>query len=252
MQGLIEWNGDRYRVDFADPMSIAIPLESDPEKQPNAFGAPLYEAFPLRSGDFTGSIEAGAPVNFYNVRVNPHGNGTHTETVGHILSGDYPVHETLRDTVVVAELISVYPRKQDNGDRVISADSIREMKVHNTPALIVRSLPNSADKLTRKYTGTNPPYFEPDAMNLVTGEGVRHLLVDLPSVDREEDGGALKSHKMFWDVPKNPAIFRTITEMVFVDNTIIDGLYLLNLQIAPLNLDASPARPILFKMTRAS
>ena len=41
---------------------------------------------------------------------------------------------------------------------------------------------------------------------------------------------------------------KTITEMIFVDNHIEDGSYLLNLQIPAFVSDAAPSRPIIFKL----
>ena len=38
----------------------------------------------------------------------------------------------------------------------------------------------------------------------------------------------------------------TITEMIFVQDAIEDGTYLLNLQIASFENDASPSKPILY------
>ena len=38
----------------------------------------------------------------------------------------------------------------------------------------------------------------------------------------------------------------TITEFVFVANTIKDGRYFLNLQLAAFENDASPSRPVLY------
>jgi hypothetical protein len=89
-------------------------------------------------------------------------------------------------------------------------------------------------------------------MQLIHDRGYTHLLTDLPSVDREEDGGALTSHKIFWQVETSPRVQRTITEMIYVANDIEDGIYLLNIQIAPLILDASPSRPVLFKLEEES
>nr|MDQ3322374.1 hypothetical protein [Acidobacteriota bacterium] len=40
----------------------------------------------------------------------------------------------------------------------------------------------------------------------------------------------------------------TITEMIFAPDSISDGAYLVNLQIAPFIADAAPSRPILFKI----
>ena len=78
---------------------------------------------------------------------------------------------------------------------------------------------------------------------------MRHLLLDLPSVDPEHDGGALAAHKAFWGLPDRPRHGATITELIAVPDTAEDGLYLLNLQTAALENDASPSRPILIKLT---
>ncbi len=78
--------------------------------------------------------------------------------------------------------------------------------------------------------------------------GIKHLLIDQPSVDKEEDGGALAAHKAFWNIPKNPELHATITELIFVPDEVEDGLYLLNLQVAPMENDAAPSRPVLFQL----
>ena len=85
-------------------------------------------------------------------------------------------------------------------------------------------------------------------MSFIESSGVDHLLVDLPSVDKEQDGGALLSHKTFWNINTGPDLNKTITEMIYVDKEHEDGLYLLNLQVLSLESDASPSRPILYKL----
>jgi hypothetical protein len=40
----------------------------------------------------------------------------------------------------------------------------------------------------------------------------------------------------------------TITEFIFVDDLIYDGTYILNLQIAPIENDASPSKPTIYKV----
>ena len=40
----------------------------------------------------------------------------------------------------------------------------------------------------------------------------------------------------------------TITEMIYVDDKIKDGHYLLNLQIPSFVSDAAPSRPIIYKL----
>ena len=122
-------------------------------------------------------------------------------------------------------------------------------------ALIVRTLPNDDSKMSRSYGDTDiPPYFSADAMELMVEGGFKHLLVDLPSIDRLFDEGKLTNHRTFWNVEQgsfetNAAtrINSTITELIYVPDEVIDGEYLLNIQIAPFESDAAPSRPVLFR-----
>lgn len=239
------WNGAVYAADMSSPIEIAIPLMNGEENQPNAYGAPLYEASPVRAGDFTGSLEAGAPVNFFNIVLNPHGNGTHTECVGHILKGSYTIRSCVTESLCVAELISIEPETKAAGLRV-TRRQLETLSRYRTDALIVRTLPNPEEKKHRKYTGTNPPWFDIGAMKWMKERGYQHLLTDLPSVDPEVDGGALAGHKAFWNVPGEVRRECTITEMIYVPENVPDGLYLLDLQTVALVLDASPSRPMLY------
>ena len=138
----------------------------------------------------------------------------------------------------------------ENGDRVITLADYEKLPYLGAEAVIVRTMPNGRDKLTRNYSGTNPPFFEPAITQLMRSRGVKHVLVDLPSVDKEVDGGALGAHRNFWGFPGELSKSSTITELVYVDDTIVDGLYLLNLQIASLELDVSMSKPVLFKLER--
>ena len=122
-------------------------------------------------------------------------------------------------------------------------------------ALIVRTLPNDDSKLSRTYDSENlSPYLTSDAMQLIVERGFKHLLVDLPSIDRLYDEGKLVNHRIFWNVDpgsfevnEQSRIDSTITELIYVPNEVLDGVYLLNLQIAPFESDASPSRPLLLE-----
>ena len=115
-------------------------------------------------------------------------------------------------------------------------------------ALVIRTLPNAKSKLTCRYSGTNPAYFHHEAIQHFVKNGVKHLLVDLPSVDREEDGGKLLAHKAFWNYPENPRTDCTISELIYVPDKVPDGNYLLNIQITALEMDASPSKPVLYEL----
>jgi arylformamidase len=222
---------------------LAIPLDHE-QPQPNAFYAPMYDAAPHTFDNWVGDTRSGASVNFYNIRLNPHGNGTHTECVGHIAKERYYVHDALADGYFVAALITVYPTQHEDGDRIIEALEWED----GVEALIIRTMPNYPDKRFRQYGGTNPAYLAAPLVRQMAASGIKHLLLDLPSVDREEDGGALAAHRAFWNYPENPRLDATITEMIFVDNTIADGLYLLQVQMPALMLDASPSRPYIYPL----
>lgn len=248
MLSTIQLYGQRFQVNLTLPIDISIPLKPGMDG-PNCFHAPFLEISPLIAGDFVGSTAAGSPVNFMNVKLNPHGNGTHTECVGHIAKEQYTINQCLKQFFFIAQLISVFPQKMENGDRVITRIQLEDILETDCPtALIIRTLPNDASKQHRQYSGNNPPFFEPEAIRFLVEKGVDHLLVDLPSIDREEDGGAMAAHKAFWQYPQNTRATCTISEMVFLPDTIKDGDYLLNIQITALEMDASPSKPILYKI----
>ncbi len=112
-------------------------------------------------------------------------------------------------------------------------------------AVVIRTLPNLEEKQTRVWSETNPPYITPNATRFLRESGIKHLLVDLPSVDREHDEGKLPTHREFWGEEQALDNVSTITELVYVPSHIEDGYYILNLQISPFDCDAAPSRPIL-------
>lgn len=239
----VEWKGTTLHADLTRGHCLAIPLDHV-HPQPNAFFAPLYEATPHKAGDWVGDTREGASVNFYNLRINPHGNGTHTECVGHISKERYSIHEILGDGFFLAQLISVYPSMRDDGDRVIDQLEWEE----GVEAIILRTLPNHADKIIRHYGNTNPAYLDAAIASRMANDKILHLLLDLPSVDREEDGGELKAHKAYWQFPESVRLDATITEMIYIDNVVPDGIYLLQIQIPAIELDASPSRPYIYPL----
>ena len=203
----------------------------------------------VRANGFIGSIQEGGSVNFRDVFFNPHGHGTHTECCGHITNEVYAVNDVLKEYFYRATLITVDPVQLENGDFVVQAAQIAPFLLPGfSEALIIRTLPNDKDKKTLNYSGTNPCYFDVALVELLNEYHVKHLLVDQPSVDREEDGGALEFHHAFWNVPEKPNFERTITELIYVPNEVSDGTYILEIQMAAFKNDASPSRPVLYKI----
>lgn len=236
-----------YKIDLSKPLDISLPLQAS-NKNPNAWYLDAPKIEPVVMGDWTAKVSEGASVNFNNIEFNPHAHGTHTECVGHISKEFYSVNELLKTYFFTSEVISVTP-KQEGDDLVISEEQVKEALGNTSPeAVIIRVLPNSASKKSKKYSNTNWPYLHHKAASFLRKKGVEHLLIDLPSVDKEKDDGKLLAHKAFWNYPKNPRFQATITELIYVPNTIKDGSYLLNLMMAPFHNDASPSKPILYKI----
>ncbi len=229
-------------------LSIAI---SDSEF-PNAFHLPDARFEPFRVGTFVGSIEEGGPVRCDVVTLAPHGNGTHTECIGHVAGKRYVLKDCLRDLFVHARLITVPLREAPSGDRLVMAPDLRSALTEHVPAVVIRTTPNDMSKRTRLWSGSNPAYMELEAMQYLHELGVQHVLIDLPSVDREEDSGALAAHKMFWQWPHAPRPERTITEMIFVADEIPDGDYLLMFNAPAFDGDAAPSRPCIFPLVQSS
>ena len=242
MTTTIRYRGIEYQAE--DALDISTGFRDG--EQVNCYYAPRFTSQPVIAGSFIGDTSRGGPVNYRNVHINPHGNGTHTECAAHIGAHDCNIREVLKGCFFRAQLISVTPEQQ-GPDQIITAEMVIPAITADAEAVIIRTLPNHPEKLSRQYSGTNPPYLDPEICRYLAEQQIEHLLVDLPSLDREEDGGRLLAHKAFWQYPHATRKNATITELVYVDEHIPDGHYLLNLQIAPLELDATPSRPMLLR-----
>ena len=261
--------GEEYSVDINIPLDISIPLIFNGE-QPNTYGVDAASAKAVETSDFIGDTRRGGSCNFEEYRLIAHCNGTHTECVGHISYERISVHITLKDVFIASTLITVKPLSanettdkynpgKNENDFLITKDSLSaalgELDKNFIDGLIIRTLPNDEEKKSRKYMENMPPFFSMDAMEYIYSLGVKHLLVDIPSVDRTFDEGKLSTHHIFWGVEQGTNrvseeshSMKTITEMIFVPDSVPDGNYLLNLQIASFVSDASPSRPVIFRI----
>ena len=247
MIATIHYKSKKLKIDLSQPVDISIPIRHG-EKNVNAWyiGPPKIEAETL-DGE-TISVTEGAFVNFNTITFNPHSHGTHTETVGHIIEEQHSINKRLKQFFFFAEVITVAPEKMD-GDMVISEKQLRFALGNKVrEAIVVRTIPNLKDKKTMQYSNTNWPYFTKDAISYLVKKGINHLLYDQPSVDKEIDGGALLGHNTFWNTSGKIRTEATITEFIYVPNKVSDGSYMLNLQIAPFENDATPSKPVLYQI----
>lgn len=254
MKTTIQHNNTLLEIDLSKPIDISIPItNTDDNLIAWYIDKPVIE--PVKFDEWVGKVSSGmSSTNFNNILFNPHGHGTHTECLGHITRDFYSVNQALKQFFFSAELVSVSLEKRGE-DLVITKEAIAKALSGNTPeAIVIRTLPNEPSKKSRKYSHTNPPYLEEAAARFIRESGIQHLLIDLPSVDKEKDEGKLLAHKAFWNVTdvnqlnKDARLNATITELIYVDDVVQDGSYVLNLQIASFENDASPSKPVLYQI----
>ena len=151
----------------------------------------------------------------------------------------------------------------ERGDRLITARALERAWPAAAPfepqALLIRTLPNTAGKLTRDYSIETPPYLTQQAAQLLVRRGIWHLIVDVPSIDRTHDEGRLTAHRIFFGLPRRSVELAaaarpeaTVTELAYMADELADGAYLVELQAPALGGDAVPSRPLLYRISERS
>lgn len=266
-------NSRRWHANLAAPADLAIALQFD-GPQPSFFASEPARAEPLRAGGFTGDVRQGASCNCAVYSLAPHCHGTHTECVAHVTEGGEYIAALTPVPPSLAAVLTIQPvllgeftvddaTVRASSDQVITREILSAAAVRwlDDPwtTLVIRTLPNDPAKMQRLYAGACPaPYFTPDAMGWVVERGITSLVVDLPSLDRADDGGALAAHRIYWGLPartRDPRLAARgralVTELAFVPDSVPDGLYLLDLHVPSFGADAAPSRPVLYPVREA-
>ena len=266
-------NNKNYLANLAEARSIAITLTPN-GKQPSHFGAPECTSQTLEGDGFVGDTKRGGSCNVNQLTIIPHCNGTHTESIAHIIDDLIPVYSAVEQAVFPSVLVTIKPVEAynvadayvpsfDSSNHVITreqlVESLKDFSNDQLQGLVIRTEPNEEQKKSRVYDLDNyPVYLTNDAMSYIVARNVRHLLVDFPSVDKMYDDGKLSNHRLYWNVEHGSSklneksdIRKTITEMVYVDEIIEDGVYLCNLQLPHIETDAVPSNPELIPLTQA-
>lgn len=240
----LEHLGKNYACDLSKGIDLSSTLGKKGQEI-KAWYVDDSKTEPVKSEGWIGSVKEGSSVNFFNICFNPHGNGTHTEGFGHISENQESINDQLKEFHFFAHYLEVKP-KETNGDEIITWDLIdSKIKNWDFEALIVKA---GHFHSGHDFSKSNPAYFDPECILKIREKGVKHILTDLPSVDREEDEGKLLSHKAWWNFPENPRSDSTISELLEIEENIKEGLYFMNLQFAPFHNDAAPSRPVLYAL----
>lgn len=243
----ITFGGTSYHVDLNKPIAdLSMPVSD--QARAWYIDAPTFQ--PVVLGDWKGSVELGGSVNFFNVQFNPHAHGTNTETAGHITTERHSIHKHFRDPFTLC--LMLIPEVKDGMVPFSNFEkSWKEAEkaggTKGIKSVIFKTDCGDAPK-TRNYSNTDWPFLDERIGQFLREQGIDHLIVDQPSVDREEDSGALACHHAFWGPTPEKTLHRTITELAHIPDHVVTGNYLLNLQVAPLENDAAPSRPLLYEL----
>jgi arylformamidase len=254
-------------TDLSRPLEIAIPLDFSAD-QPRHFGATQASTHPFSVPGFPGSVEKGASCNCNVITLIPHCNGTHTECAGHLTTERLDAHRQVPRGLLPALLVTIEPvdaqRALDTtepapqpGDKLITRRALERGWPDTLPfqprAMVIRTLPNETAKMRRDYTDSTPPYLSREAAEYLVARGIEHLVVDLPSIDRAHDEGRLTTHRVFFGLPRGSQSLQsaaraqsTVTELAYIPDGIVDGPYLLQIQVPAIGGDAVPSRPLLY------
>lgn len=244
----VQWNGRRYRGRAAVASDLSIPLAFD-GSGPLAFGAAAPALHPLAAPGFSGRVASGASCNASVLTVTPHGNGTHTESIAHLLENGPAVPALLLAGWLPAWLASV---DAPGGaiEAAALAEPLKQAHAAGCAAFVLRTRPNDAGKLGRRYAAGNPPaWLAAETAQALAVAGIEHLVVDLPSLDRLDDP-ALGAHRAFFGLRADGSRDNrrrrcTVTEFAYVADEIGDGLQLLDIQVPRWQLEAVPSRPLM-------
>jgi arylformamidase len=258
-----------YLIDLERPVSIAAEMSFEAPGLRH-FGAPAARSHALALPGFSGDVVTGASCNCHTITLTPHCNGTHTECAGHLTVQPLDAFRVVPPGLVPAMLVTATPESAPragdiSGPQSHSRDELITPRLLTAAwpaqsrapspvrALVIRTLPNPKGKLER--ADVVPPYLSPEAALWLVERDIEHLIVDLPSVDRIDDGGYLAAHRIFFGLPTGARDLNqarrpqcTITELAYVPDVLPDGEYLLELQVPAIAGDAVPSRPLLYAL----
>jgi kynurenine formamidase len=270
----LDFDGVALLADLASGISLGRVIDFEPGGL-RCFGAHAASSSPLQVGEFSGSVARGASCNCSVLTLTPHANGTHTESAAHLTAEPLNAYGVVPNRMLLAALVTVEPELAadahesslpvpHDADQLITRAAIeRGWPAPPAPRLaaraaVIRTLPNAPDKFAGGGLAAPPPFLSSEAAAWLVERGIEHLVLDVPSADRIEDGGKLTAHRLFFGLPPGSSRLAearrrecTITELAYVADVLRDGWYLLSLQAVAIAGDAVPSRPLLYPLRAA-
>ena len=252
-------NNNMYSFDSEAGIDISIPMQFNDNQNPKFYDSskPIKRYYTFEDSEH--SLDKGAGCNVPLIELNVHCMGTHTESAYHISNNGATIDMIKNLNFIPSQLITIKPTSNtdenyhaplNNDDLFITKAQLESKIVDNNflDAIIIRTIPNEEQKKRRDYNAAHHPFLTTDAIIFLRDTGIKHLLIDTPSIDKYDDGGKLGNHHIFFKNKNDDFNYNTITELIFVPNICDDGEYLLNIGLPNFNLDAAPSRPIIYRI----
>ena len=254
----IKHNSNQYEINSNEGIAISIPVKFNDSQNPKFYDTSNPEKRYYSSDGIEYSLSKGAGCNVPLINMNIHCSGTHTESANHVLSAGRFVGEIQNINFISSQLISVQPESStdedyhaeyNDNDKIITKNILSNIELDKDfmDAIIIRTLPNNESKKTMNYNNEHHPFLTNDAVRYIKEMGIKHILIDTPSIDRYDDDGKLGNHHIFF-MDQNTPNDNTVTELIFVPDSCEDGKYFLSLGIANFNLDAAPSSPVIYRV----
>jgi kynurenine formamidase len=260
LKARVDVGGASVDVDLAHPFDLAHPVAFAPPGRAGAqpFGAPAPHAEPLRVGHFSGDVLQGGSCNCSTITLTPHASGTHTECAGHLTREPLSAWKIVPHGLLPAVLVRVMPEREPDSassrDRVVSGAALDAAWPAALPFEPLALILDTGFGATYGAPA-DVAYLTPGAAQRVVTRGIEHLLVDLPSIDRMDDGGVLAAHRVFFGLEPGASRLAdarrarcTVTELAAIPQAAPPGAYLLALQVPAIAGDAVPSRPLLYPL----
>ena len=191
------YNDKKYKL--GEPRSISRGINIKQNLQPNAFDLTKFSQTAFQNQFFTGDTGKGGSCNVNILNFTPH-NLTHIETPMHLKKEGIGLDEIPRSNLMgVSYLVDLSNISfKDNcvkKEHIEQLDLLKDIKI-----LIVKTKYSELDQYF-DFSNTNPIHFDPKFMEWLTENfpNIKLLITDLPSIDKENDGGKLLGHKNYFN-----------------------------------------------------
>jgi len=204
-----------------------------------AFDMPSFHVQTVEGGGFVGDVNRGGSCNVRLLSFTPH-NLTHIETANHVVSGGLTIND-IPVSVLSGLCYMVDLSQEELVDGYIRPQQIEGLELAPETTILAIKTQLSMQSPFEDYTGTDPICLHPATTAFLSSQypQISFLLLDLPSADKEDDGGKLLAHRNFFGLSEHPTgLPKAIMELGYLQSVSSTGYYYVVSTPARVDLDA--------------